>query len=340
MQRIVIVGYGFMGKMHASVYRLLRNASVAAVVDSRQAVVEKALSEEGHKTPVYASLSEALRQESPDAVDICLPTDLHRVLALEAIRAGKHVFCEKPIALTLADARRMTEAAAKARVRLMIGHCIRFWPEYQALVNFTRKGTAGRLRSLSLQRRAGRPQYSIGNWVNNRARCLGAALDLHIHDTDFVLHYLGQPSGVFSRGIQDDTGWSYIATQYLFDKVVVSAEGGWNNPPNWGFQMAFHAVFEKGTVDYDCRANPSLTFTPANGKPGPLPFRRATTSQAKGGGNISDLGGYYNELDYFIGCLEKGTAIQISTGEHATASLRTTLAEIKSAATGRLTRIP
>lgn len=339
MQRIAIVGYGFMGKMHASVYRLLPRASLTAVVDSRRTQVAAALAGEGVRVPVYGSLAEALAREGLDVVDICLPTDLHRDLALEATAAGKHVFCEKPIALTVKDALQITRAAARARVQLMIGHCIRFWPEYQALVEFTRRRTAGRLRSLSLQRRAGRPMGSVGNWVNNRARCLGAALDLHIHDTDFVHHLLGQPKGVFSGGGQDATGWSYIFTQYLFKDVVVSAEGGWNNPPGWGFQMAFHAVYEKGTVDFDSRANPALTCTMDGGTPKPLAFKRATSSQVQAGGNISDLGGYYNELDYFIGCLEKRVAVKLSTGEHAAATLRTTLAEIESAATGRLVRL-
>ena len=71
-----------------------------------------------------------------DAVDICLPTDLHMRFALAAIGAGKHVFCEKPLALTKADGKKIAQAARQAGVFFQVGQCIRFWPEYMALEAF------------------------------------------------------------------------------------------------------------------------------------------------------------------------------------------------------------
>lgn len=197
MQRIVLVGGGFMGAMHAKVYRLLPAARIAAVVDPRGEKVSEDL-RTGRNVPVFPDLAEAMKRVDCSAVDICLPTDLHRETALLAIAAGKHVFCEKPIALTGEDAAAMTAAARLAGRQLMVGHCIRFWPEYLKLKRAVDSGVHGRLVSLSLGRRTGRPGYSIGNWVNRPERCLGAALDLHIHDTDFLLHLLGRPEAVVS----------------------------------------------------------------------------------------------------------------------------------------------
>ena len=336
MQNIAIVGLGFMGTMHAQIYQQLRNATLVAVVDHHQARARQALKKLGLKARVFATLGDMLAGCEVDAVDICLPTDLHAAFAFKAIAAGKHVFCEKPLALNLSDARKIVVAAKKAGVFFQVGHCIRFWPEYMAFAAFVRSGKAGRLLSLSLQRRAARPTYSEGNWLNKPVRSGGAALDLHIHDTDFVHHLLGKPAAVTSVGTKDKTGWSHIFTTYHFKDVAVTAEGGWNYPAGWGFQMAFQAVFERGAVEFDSGASPSLVVTLGNGAKHALPFKNPGAGESStGAGNLSSLGGYYNELEAFVSSLQKKQPPKVATGDQAAESLATALAEIQSAATGR-----
>jgi len=336
MQNIAIVGLGFMGAMHAQVYSQLKDAQVVAIIDLGKAKAQKALRKLGIDVPVFPSVSAAVAAVEIDVVDICLPTDVHAVIALEAIALGKQVFCEKPLALNTSDARKIVTAAKKAGVFLQVGQCIRFWPEYQAFEAFVKSGKAGKLLSLSMQRRAARPGYSDGDWLNNGERSGGAALDLHIHDTDFVHHLLGQPQAVTSRGTVDATGWSHIFTTYHFPDVVVTAEGGWNYPKNWGFQMAFQAVFENGAVEFDSGASPTLTVTLGTAKKKALPFKATGAGESTADiGNVSSLGGYFNELQAFVRCLETGHAPEIATGEQAAGSLATVLAEIRSASTGR-----
>ncbi len=340
MQNIALVGFGFMGTMHAQIYSQLRKARLAAVVDLDQAKATRDLAKLGLKAPVYGTLAEALAGQDIDVVDICLPTDLHAPFALEAIAAGKHVFCEKPLALKAADGKKLTTAAEKAGVFFQVGQCIRFWPEYQALEAFVKSGKGGRLLSLTLQRRAGRPTYSTGDWLNDGERSGGAALDLHIHDTDFVHHLLGKPAAVTSVGTRDQTGWSHIFTTYHYPDVAVTAEGGWNYPANWGFQMAFQAVFEKAAIEFDSGASPTLTVTLGKGKKEALPFKSPGVGESKtGAGNLSSLGGYYNELAEFVRCLEARRAPKLATVAQAAESLSTTLAEIRSAATGKTVRL-
>jgi predicted dehydrogenase len=265
---------------------------------------------------------------------------LHAEFAIEAIRAGRHVFCEKPFALAVAEAKRVQAAAAWRKVFVQVGQCIRFWPEYMAFEGFVKSGKAGKLLSLSLQRRTGRPAYSTGNWLNDGNRSGGAALDLHIHDTDFIHHLLGKPAAVTSVGTKDSTGWSHIFTTYHFKDIAVTAEGGWNYPPNWGFQMAFQAVFENGAVEFDSGASPTLLATIGKGQKKPLPFKTPGAGESKtGAGNLSSLGGYYNELAAFIGSLEKKSPPEIATAAQATQSLATTLAEIESAKTGKTVKL-
>jgi predicted dehydrogenase len=207
----------------------------------------------------------------------------------------------------------------------MVGHCIRFWPEYQALKRAVDSGEWGRLVSLSLSRRNARPDYAVGGWVNDPARCVGAALDMHIHDTDFVCHLLGLPHAVSARGVREPSGWNSIASIYDFGEVgpLVFADGAWNYPKGWGFQMRFSAVFEQAAMDFDSRANPTLMLTPAGKTARAVALPEPATD------------GYRRELEYFINRLEAGQPIETSTGMQATRSLAVTLAEIQSAASGK-----
>jgi predicted dehydrogenase len=337
MKKGILVGFGFMGGMHAQIYKRLPEAEIVAVVDPDTATALAKLKELGMDAAHFETLSEALQSADADFVDICLPTFLHLAAAREAIAAGKAVFCEKPLATDSAEAEVVVLEADSAGITFMVGHCIRFWPEYVALRRLVESGDAGNLLSLTLQRRASRPGYSKDNWLQDPAKSCGAALDLHIHDTDFVLSLLGAPTAVTSTGVSDLGGVSHIFTQYHYDSgPVVLAEGGWNYPPKWGFLMAFQAVFENGTMEYDSNASPTTRIVIGDGEP-----TEATLDKADAGaselaeGNLSDLGGYYFELSHFIGCLENGTKPETSTGQDALASLKTTFAEIKSVESGK-----
>ena len=333
MQKVAIIGMGFMGAMHAQCYRQIPNAKLVAFVDIDSDRAQKVCDQIKLKLPIYSSLKALFSKEEIDVVDICLPTDLHAQAALEAIAHGKNVFCEKPFALTVADAKKVRDAAKKKKVKMQIGQVLRFWPEYTAFTEFVKSKKAGKLLSLTLQRRAGAPTYSSNQWLLNGKRSGGAALDLHIHDTDFVIALLGKPKSVSARGTTDKRGMTHIFTTYDYGKnLAVQAEGGWNYPDTWGFQMAFQALFEKGTVEMDSNKTPSITFV-LEGKPREtleVKAVQAGASTAKTG-NISSLGGYFLELEYFIQCLEKKKTPAIATPDQALESVRVTLAEIKSA---------
>src|SRR5579862_5424452 len=128
MQKVALVGCGFMGKMHGNVYGILPNARLVVAVDKDVDRRDAFASQFG--CAGFSTLQEALDSEEIDVVDVCLPTDLHAQFVIEAAKAGKNVFCEKPMARTAAQAEDMTRVCKENGVRLMIGHCIRFWPEY------------------------------------------------------------------------------------------------------------------------------------------------------------------------------------------------------------------
>lgn len=335
MKNVVIVGFGFMGGMHAQAWMALKGASLAALVDRDPDRIRKQVTALKIQVPVFSRLEEALAAVPCDIVDICTPTDTHLELARLALASGRHVFCEKPLAYGPTQAAELARLAGKAKGRFMTGHCIRFWPEYQAAEAFHRSGKGGKLLSLKLVRQSSQPLHSAGSWLLDSKRSGGAALDLHIHDTDWVLHLLGKPKSVTSRGTFDKTGLSHIFTSYEFPKVTVQAEGGWNYPATWGFRMAFQMVFEKAVIDYDSGATPSLTVATAQGKK-PLAFSAPKVGQSRSGaGNLSSLGGYANELATFLACVEKKKPVTLATASQAAESVRVAWAEIESARTGR-----
>jgi predicted dehydrogenase len=323
MLRVAIVGCGFMGRMHASVYGLLDRARLVAVVDDsseRRAEYATSFGAAG-----YGTLEEALAKEEIDAVDICLPTDLHCDYTLRVAKAGKHVFCEKPMALTVEDADRMIEASTRAGIRLMIGHCIRFWPEYAFLKKLADDGAMGKLLSVNLTRYGEFPSWSAGNWLGEEKRSGGAALDMHIHDTDFARYLFGEPDEMASFGTDDGRGVGQIFTTMRFGNAIVHAEGGWNLPKKTPFKMSFRAVFERGVAFMD---GGPMTIIEQGKEPETPKF---AAMKVAGGGNISDLGGYFVELDYFVNCVLDGKPFEISTPESSRDSLRTVLEEISQA---------
>lgn len=326
---VAIAGFGFMGQTHARCMALHPEMQVVGIADAGDAATARRAREIGLEVPVAVSLEQLLDEEDVAFVDLCLPTDLHRSQAEVAFARGKHVFCEKPLALTLADAEAMVEGAQRAGVFLMVGHCLRFWPEYRELERVVRGGELGPLLSLEMTRRAGRPGYTVGDWVADPARCVGAALDLHIHDADFLNHLFGLPPAVTSCGSLYPSGWDHISTIYHYDTCRVSAVGGWDHPASWGFRMEYHAVFEGGALDFDSSASPSLRCCESGGRPVPVPLPSTGVAAPAG------CQAYAAELDYFAACIARGEPPQTATGAQAAQSLRLVLAEIESARTGR-----
>jgi predicted dehydrogenase len=267
------------------------------------------------------------------AVDLCLPTDLHRSQAQVAFDHGRHVFCEKPLALTSPDAEAMVRGAEKAGVFLMVGHCLRFWPEYRELERLVRSREFGALKALTMRRSSGRPDYAANNWTADSRRCLGAALDLHIHDADFLHHLLGLPRAVTSRGVRYGSGWDHIETLYDYGGPCVSAGGGWDYPSRWGFRMEYHATFEGGALNFDSCLSPALHKCAAEGRPVPVKLPAGPVAAPAG------LVAYAEELDYFCVHIASGVPPKIANGVQAAESLRLVLAEIQSAETGQTVKL-
>ena len=225
--RVGLAGLGGMGAVHFKSYRQIEGAEVVAVCDPDPKRLtgdwSGAAGNIDAMTGGQADLSNLrtftnyadLLASDVDLVDLTVPTYLHAEMAVQALRAGKHVFCEKPMARTSALAETMVEAAEEAGRMLMVGHVLRFWPEYLAMKEMIDSGVYGPVRSAVLTRLSATPAWSWENWMPDPARSGSAALDLHIHDVDTILWYFGQPLWVSSVGTVDAAGGvAHIVTQY------------------------------------------------------------------------------------------------------------------------------
>ncbi|MEN8662437.1 MAG: Gfo/Idh/MocA family oxidoreductase [Lentimonas sp.] len=339
--KVAIVGFGFMGEMHAQVYLSLPGVELAAVVDIDSAGANKRLAALGLNIPVYATLNALLEFSEVQAIDICSPTGQHTQLAVEAAEAGKHLFIEKPLAFDSEGCQRIENAIQKTDVIAQVGHCIRFWPEYMSLKSTIESGELGALKSLSLHRRSARPVGGYPrHWANDVKLSGGAAFDMHVHDTDFVLHLFGLPKSVFSSTSEGMPGPDHIFTHYEYEHVAVHAEGGWDYPQHYGFYMGYEAVFEDGTLAYHSNAEATLTLTNKNQETTPVTVGQAGPKEsATNSGNISALGGYFNELEYFTDCIKANKAPEIATIAQASESIRVLCAELESAKFGIATTL-
>lgn len=351
MVRVGILGAGFMGEMHSNVYANLEGmVKLVAVCDYDTGKAGKIAIPRG-ATPFSLSNFEKFINSGIELVDICIPTYSHAEYTIKVAEAGKHVLCEKPIALSLEEADRMIEAIQREKVKFMVAHCIRFWPEYIILKEYVEKKKLGKLKSLFLSRLSPTPTWTWSNWIVKPEKSGGAVLDLHIHDTDFVTYLLGIPDSVYSKGTTNKNGLSHIYTTYNYNipNLAIVSEGGWDMPEKFPFNMSYLAIFEGGILSFSSGQQPNLlcyingkeTFTPEMPSQGfatgiPLAFQELKSNSGETKGNISALGGYFNEIKYFVECIEKAKYPEIVTPKDARESLRIILAEIKSVETGEI----
>lgn len=308
MIKIGLIGCGFMGGMHSACYKEIEGATVVAVADVRKEKADEIAAV--HGAEVYASGMELIANADVDVVDICLPTYLHTEHAVAAMKAGKNVFVEKPICLNEDETELLLKTEKETGAKVQVGQVIRFWDEYVWLKEAYDEKRYGKLISAAFRRLSSYPTWAWDGWLHDAARSGSMALDLHIHDVDFMRYLLGEPDGLTSRAVRDEGGTiEQIFTIFDYGDAAVSVEGCWDFPADFPFRAEFCVKFEKATVVNDANG---LAVYPVDGgviKPELTPSFEGNNDI---GGNLSSLGGYYNELRYFIENLEAGKPLTVA----------------------------
>ncbi len=204
--RIALIGTGGMARHHAEKFRAIPGCRIVACADVDRARAEAFA--QTHGIPkAFGDLTTLLREAPCDAVSIVTPDPFHLPLTLEALKAGKHVLCEKPLALNQRDARRMLAAARRAQRIHMVNLSYRNWPALQEVARQVRSGALGELRHVEASYLQ---SWLVGNYwgdwrtsptwlwrLSQRHGSLGVLGDVGVHIVDFAMFPAGPIRSVY-----------------------------------------------------------------------------------------------------------------------------------------------
>ena len=240
--RIGIIGCGGIANgKHMPSLKALNRVDMVAFCDLIQEKAEKAAAEYGvPDAKVYTDYKELLQDSSIDVIHVCTPNRSHADISIDALQAGKHVMCEKPMAKTAADARRMVEAARETGKKLTIGYQHRHKAESNYLKAVIERGDLGEIyyaKALAIRRR-GTPNWGV--FLNEYEQGGGPLIDIGTHSLDLTLYLMNnyKPRMV-------------VGTKY---KKVENAEcgnpwGGWSKDDHTMEDSAFgFIVMENGAT--------------------------------------------------------------------------------------------
>jgi predicted dehydrogenase len=235
--KIAIIGAGGMAGYHATGFRNA-GADIVALCDVNAAAAEKAAAKHNIGR-VFSDVGDMLRSVPElDAVSIIVPNKFHAPLALQALKAGKHVFCEKPPALNAREMTQLKTAAEKAKRTLMFNFNNRARPESYAMMDYIKQGAVGRINSCQAKwiRRAGIPGF--GGWFTTKSISGGGPLIDLLHMIDLGLHFMGYPEP------------AHILAQTFNDHVTdKNFKGPWGIPD-----------VAKGVTDVEAAAHGFVSF--------------------------------------------------------------------------------
>jgi UDP-N-acetylglucosamine 3-dehydrogenase len=325
-----IIGLGFFGEKHAEVLSDMPGVELAAVSTRRQG----RLTEVAGRFAVpkaYTDYRELLADREIDAVSIVTHMDDHREIAVEALKAGKHVFLEKPMAGTVADCDAIVREAETSAGRFMVGHICRFDPRVSLARQAVAGGRIGRIVSMHATRNL--PSSISAGVLDKISPLMGDG----IHDTDIMLWLTGsRVRTVYAQNVRirefkyPDIGWA----MYRFDSGAVGViETVWHLPDNTPFAIdaRMEIIGTEGMITIDC-GDAGLTINDRSGicKPDTAYW------PALAGRRVGIL---RNELDYFVGCLRAGTSPDLITPRESRAAVEVVCAAEQSATGGHVVEL-
>lgn len=335
-----VAGCGVISRFHLHAIRTIEDAALAGVYDPVAANAEQAAAEYGARAyPTYEAL---LEDDAVDAVCICTPSHLHAPLALAAVRAGKHVLVEKPVALRMEDCDALAAAAARAGVRVGVVSQLRFAPAIARVKRALEVGLLGRLTRCDLCMKYYRPQsyYDSGSWRGTLAMDGGGALtNQGIHGVDLVRYLMGPAesiyalSGTLVRDIEVEDTLTAAVTWRCGAQGVIEASVG-DYP---GFPRRIEINGEAGVIILE---EDRIVKWEAEGAPACRLYEEAGTRAAR---THSDAGalepsGHIAQLRNFIDAVRGEGVLLVDEGEGRKA-LQLVLAAYRSAALGQPVRL-
>ncbi|MEA3399688.1 MAG: Gfo/Idh/MocA family oxidoreductase [Armatimonadota bacterium] len=273
---IGLIGGGNMGKSLARGVAACDDGRIVAVCDPAEGVAEATAAEIAEDQPVdaYTELSEMLQRDDIASVIVAVPNYLHAELTRRAAEAGKHVFCEKPMALAVADARAMIEACDTAGVKLMIGQVLRYLPPYVWIIDLVRTGDLGEPFGMQVTRIGGGWGGTYyAEWRTKKELCGGPLFEVSAHEIDFMRQILGEAETVYAS--LDN----YVTPEVDYEDfvhVVINFQEGGRAALLAGHSAKMGTYDGKlfctgGTLFFDNKSG-QVTYVVAGGEPTTVPY--------------------------------------------------------------------
>ena len=318
MIKVGVIGTGGISGVHLGGYSRNPNVEIYALCDINEKNLAKR-AEEYKVSRTFTDYREMLALKELDAVSVCTWNSAHAECAIAALRAGKHVLCEKPMALNTAQAQEMEKAAKENGKLLMIGFVRRFGNDCAVLKDFIDSGSFGEIYYAKAQylRRKGCP----GGWFGDKSHSGGGPLiDLGVHVIDLCRYLMGgpQPVSVYGatfnklgdrRHIKDARGYSstVVSKDDIFDvEDMATALIRFDNGAVLSVEASFSLNIEKDVGNIElfgtkagCKLDPELTiFTDMNDYLANVKLAQSTA--------LSFDGLFDNEINHFVECIETG----------------------------------
>ncbi len=336
--KVGLIGCGNIGAGgHLPAYAHIPEAKLVAVCDAVEKLAHAAAERSG--ATAYTDYRRLLEREDIEMVDLCVPTYLHAQLAVEAMQAGKHVLCEKPMAHTLEAADAMIKAAQANGVRLMIGQVRRFDHRYASIKEQLDAGKVGRPVFIRRAERQFLP-FPPDAWQWDPKRGGGVILDIGVHATDLFRWLFGEDAvEVYAvaksvrEAAREAGSFDHAMITCKFDGGGIGfAEASWAYPQGFGGTLyaQLDVVGTGGKIQYaDKDTNPMLTYTTEKGHELPRYFRFMSTTEYA----------FEEEIRHFVRCVLDDREPAVSP-QDARAALEMALAAQRSAETGEPVHLP
>jgi len=327
MTTIAIVGAGYMGRTHAESWSNLGLGEDIKYVCSPRS--GRPL-EHAPRAQAVSDLEVVLQDPDVDVLSVCTPTPSHRAIAVAALRSGKNVLLEKPIALTVDDALAIQHEAERSGTVLMLAQVVRFFEGYRLLRNDVADGKLGTVLSARAHRYINRPDWAP--WWHDEAQSGGVLVDFAIHDFDQMNLFLGEPVSVTASATHD-LGPVETTIRYR-DGGVGQVLSFADLHPDAPFTSGIGILGTLGMADYEFSAGSPTDAASGDGdRSAGSRYRIAGTNDA----GVEDLPAedpYTRQIEYFLRCVTTGTPPKLSPASSAIRALEVSLAARSSLQTG------
>ncbi|MGD8237733.1 MAG: Gfo/Idh/MocA family oxidoreductase [Armatimonadota bacterium] len=337
-----VIGSQFAAEIHAEAFKRVADAEIRAVASPTEEHA-RGFAEKHGIPKCFTDYRAILELDEIDVVTLCLPNYLHCRVAVDAASAGKHVICEKPLCMNLAEADRMIEACRTAGVKLMYAEELCFAPKYVRAKELIDEGAVGKLYMVKQSEKHDGP-HSPWFWDVEKSGG-GVTLDMGCHAFEFFRWVLGKPGamsvyadmGTYVHGDRTCGDDNSVIIVNFEEDVTCVAEESWAKRGGMDDRAEFHG--SEGVIYADLlRGNALLTFSDVGYgySVEKAPMTRGWTFAA-----FEEIWnyGFPQEMAHFIDCV-KNDKEPLETGEDGRAALEIVFAAYESARTGARVTLP